>query len=137
MLKSFAVGNNFEFKGFIDVGTGSVAMLVEDKTDFNLSFIRIQKISEIDGVDLITTGMDGGSASRNMIKSPVKDIRSIMQKDEDDKYFHVAVALRQNGQLDFYSDFRLVDQSLEGEMYLDIECDFKQFYVKRNDAKIG
>jgi hypothetical protein len=65
MLKCFAVGNNFEFKGFIDVGTGNVAMLMEDKDDFNLSFIRIQKISELDGVDLVTTGMDGGGASRN------------------------------------------------------------------------
>ena len=60
-----------------------------------------------------------------------------MQKDDDGKYFHVAVALRKNQQLDFYSDFRLVDQSLEGEKYFDIECDFKQFYVKRNDTKIG
>ena len=65
MFKSFAVGENFEFKGFIDVGTGNVAMLMEDKNDFNLSFIRIQKIDEIDGVDLVTCGMDGGGASRN------------------------------------------------------------------------
>ena len=64
------------------------------------------------------------SNSRNMVQSPVKDVRSIMQK-EDDKYFHVAVAIRENGQLDFYSDFRLVDQSLEGENFVDIECDFK------------
>ena len=29
-LKYFTVGQNFEFKGFIDVGTGNVAMLMED-----------------------------------------------------------------------------------------------------------
>ena len=56
-----------------------------------------------------------------------------MQK-MDGKQYHVAVALRENGRLDFYSDFRLVDQSLEGETYTDIQCDFKQFYFRRQGS---
>ena len=57
-----------------------------------------------------------------------------MKKQENGKLFHVAVAIRENGQLDFYSDFRLVDQSLAEEKFVDIECDFKNFYIKR---KVG
>ena len=58
-----------------------------------------------------------------------------VDKEEEVHYFHVAVAIRENGQLDFYSDFRLVDQSREGQVFIDIECDFKQFYIKKQKTK--
>ena len=49
------------------------------------------------------------------------------------------MALRENYRLDFYSDFRLVDQSLPKDKFIDIEADFKQFYIKkvRNEEEIA
>jgi hypothetical protein len=43
----------------------------------------------------------------------------------------VAVALRSDLSLDFYSDFRHVDSSNKGEKYTEIDADYKQFYIKK------
>ena len=61
-------------------------MIMESQKTYHISFIRIAKINELGeegvdnvGIELITCGMDGGT--RNVIKSPVRDVRSIMSKE--------------------------------------------------------
>ena len=123
----FDVKQSFKFKGFLDIGSDDVAIIMEDQTDYNLNFLRISDVSSQKGtsVKLKSCGMHDNA--RNQIMSPIVDLRSVMQ-EVDGQSYHVAVALRENGQLDFYSDFRLVDQSLATEKFIKIECDFKQFY---------
>ena len=36
----------FKFKGFIDIGQGNVAMIMEEIKDFNLKFLRIAMVSD-------------------------------------------------------------------------------------------
>ena len=43
----------------------------------------------------------------------------------------MAVALREDDSLDFYSDFRHVDSSNKGDRFTEIATDFKQFYIKK------
>ena len=66
---------------------------MEDQNDMNISFVRISKISEFENeaIELIKCGMNDNS--KNQIRSPVKDLRSIIQI-QDGRHFHVAVALR-------------------------------------------
>ena len=56
-IDSFNIDNKYKFRGFIDVGDGSAAMLMEDQYDYNLSFIRITSISAEDGFNMTTCGI--------------------------------------------------------------------------------
>ena len=69
--------------------------------------------------------------SQDSFTSPIIDIRTIITKHDDGKKLHVAVALRQTGELDFYSDFRLVDRSAAGHKFDKIESNFKAFYFSQ------
>jgi hypothetical protein len=42
--------------------------------------------------------------------SKVKKYRSVMKQNEEGKIYMVGVALRENGRLEFYSDFMLVNE---------------------------
>ena len=79
-IRKFDVERNYKFKGFIDIGSGNSSMIMENTESFTLSFVRISKVSEFgqDGITLISCGVDN---SPNLIRSPVKDLRSIMNKD--------------------------------------------------------
>ena len=48
---------------------------------------------------------------------------------------HVSVALRETGELDFYSDFRLVDRSSpQGVKFDKIDSNFKAFYFSTKEV---
>ena len=41
----FDVQQSHTFKGFLDIGADNVAMIMEDQTDFDLTFVRISDVS--------------------------------------------------------------------------------------------
>ena len=68
--------------------------------------------------------------------SAVSDIRTIMTAQDNGSKLHVAVALRETGELDFYSDFRLVDRSSPNGVKFDrIESNFKAFYFSTKELQ--
>ena len=57
-----------------------------------------------------------------------------MTAQDNGTKLHVAVALRETGELDFYSDFRLVDRSSpQGVKFDKIESNFKAFYFSTKE----
>ena len=58
--------------------------------------------------------------------------RAIPKRDvKTGLWYHVALALRMNGRVEVYSDFRLVHEFYDAcNQIVDIETDLNQFYIK-------
>ena len=68
----------------------------------------------------------------NMSNSPLVKYRSVAKTDgKTGKGYQVAIVVRQNGRVEFYSDFMLVNEYFNTDVQcVDVETDFHQFYLK-------
>ena len=71
-------------------------------------------------------------ARSNMSSSPLVKYRSVAKTDtKTGKGYQVAIVVRQNGRVEFYSDFMLVNEYFNTNVQcVDVETDFHQFYLK-------
>ena len=117
-------------KGIEDLGSGDAALIVEEKVNHYLTFLRLELYEEdklatvprtrlnqiepsYDPEDDIADGTDHNS--------PVREVKSVIVAMDDDfnplqDEMHFAVALREDGTLDFYCNFVYVSSFDKGEI---------------------
>ena len=87
-------------------------LVYEDREDKKIRFMRTYFEQTPDKgmtVQQVQLGLMVNKSESNEF-SKVKKYRSVMKQNEEGKIYMVGVALRENGRLEFYSDFMLVNE---------------------------
>ena len=108
-------------------------MVLENLANRQLRFFRIEfkvKDDDTECLNLIQLGLLTNVAKDKDI-SPIVKSRSKVFTDDQGKFSHQLVAIRENGRVDFYSNFMLVsDYFDENEPVVDVETGSNFFCIK-------
>ena len=130
MLKVIQMKQDKKVVCMQEIGRNESCLVIEDLITRDIRFLRIQKCSEFE-MQIVGLGQYN-SAAENLSQSKVLKFRSSARYDQETgKWYHVGVLLRENGRLEFYSDFIYTDMCHnENKKCVDIESGDTNFYFK-------
>ena len=104
------------------------SITLENRTTREIRFVRVVADNSKDQLNFVQLGILVNHS--RMTVSPLIKYRSMGKIDQKTgKRYQVSLALRQNGRIEVYSDFILVNEFYNPQMQcVDIASDFNQFY---------
>ena len=115
-----------------DIGSSTSAVVLEDLRSRQVRFLRID-FAPRDGrrrLKFVQLGLQINLSE--LAVSPLLKYRSVSKRNpKTGGYSQLAVAIRENGRVEFFSDFVLVNEYTNPKLQcVDVLTDFRQFYLK-------
>jgi hypothetical protein len=106
--------------------------VLENQIDHQLKFMKVKfhKLGPIKILKLIQLGASYIKLDSENNSSKIKKWISFINTDKNKNPFNMCVVLRENGHIDFYYNFALVEQN-KILQFDDIDYDFEKIYLRR------